>query len=640
MRALTTPKRPNLGAPTKFRLIAASLVVGFTTISVAALPAEVASAATDTVTNCSGSASTSGSLPAVVQSASPGDTVTFALSPSCSLITLASTIALKNFLTITGPGAGTLAVSGGGAVEVFSVPGVTASISGLTIEDGNVGGGGGGGILNTGTLTVTSSSISGNTAFTGGGILNNGTLTVTNSSISGNSSTGTTNNGGGGIYSTGSISVANSSVSGNTSGFDGGGVNQNSGTLTISASTVSGNSAGSGGGIFVGNSGGLSATNSTLSGNTAGSGGGIYSGGGPVNLIASTLSANGAGSIFTHGGTVNLAATIVANSTTSGSCGSFGGVFNDFGYNLNDDGSCGFSATNHSLSGVNPKLGHLQDNGGPTKTLAPELDSPVLDQIPLGTKANGATLCPGADQRGVTRPQGAECDIGAVELATGATTPQAIRFTSTPPSGATAEGPDYTVSATGGASGNPVIFSVDGSASAVCSVSGSVVTFIGAGTCTIDANQAGNASYSAAPQVQQSFSVGLEARAITSPNSATATTGTPFSFTVTTTGTPVPLITEKGKLPKGIKFTNNGNGTATVSGTPKKAGVNHLTLAATFGAGTTRYIVTQAFTLAIVAGSRPSPGPRLRAGRTLGEGTVPERPPTQRWHLRSDDAST
>jgi PKD repeat protein len=85
---------------------------------------------------------------------------------------------------------------------------------------------------------------------------------------------------------------------------------------------------------------------------------------------------------------------------------------------------------------------------------------------------------------------------------------QSISFTSVAPSAATVGGAPYTVNATGGGSGNPVTFAIDAASSSVCSISGSTVSFIGTGTCTIDANQAGNADYEPAPQVQQSFAVG------------------------------------------------------------------------------------------------------------------------------------
>ncbi|MFY9824126.1 MAG: hypothetical protein WAM82_22310 [Thermoanaerobaculia bacterium] len=84
---------------------------------------------------------------------------------------------------------------------------------------------------------------------------------------------------------------------------------------------------------------------------------------------------------------------------------------------------------------------------------------------------------------------------------------QTISFTSAPPAAATVGGPTYTVTATA-TSGLPIAFTIDASATSVCSISGSTVSFIGVGTCVIDANQAGNANYNAAPQVQQSFAVG------------------------------------------------------------------------------------------------------------------------------------
>jgi hypothetical protein len=84
---------------------------------------------------------------------------------------------------------------------------------------------------------------------------------------------------------------------------------------------------------------------------------------------------------------------------------------------------------------------------------------------------------------------------------------QTITFTSTPPSNATVAGPTYTVAVGGGESGKPVLTTIDATSKKVCSISGDIVSFIGAGTCTLDANQAGDANYKAAYQVQQSFKV-------------------------------------------------------------------------------------------------------------------------------------
>ncbi len=184
-----------------------------------------------------------------------------------------------------------------------------------------------------------------------------------------------------------------------------------------------------------------------------------------------------------------------------------------------------------------------------------------------------------------------------------AQTPQAITFTSHPPTPADVGG-TYTPTATGGASGNPVVFSIGASSTAgACTLSAGVVHFNGAGTCVIDANQAGNAAYTAAPTVAQSVTIGFSGPAITSANHTTATVGEFFTFHVTTTGGS-PKIKGKGKLAKGVKFVK-GTGSATITGTPTStkhksaAGNYQITITATFGKGKTKQVVTQLFTLQV-----------------------------------------
>jgi hypothetical protein len=359
------------------RLFAASLVTG--AVAVAVLPAQVAEAGTDVVTTCSGSASTAGSLPYEVTNAISGDTITFSVScPPASPITLASTIDLTENLTIDGPGPSAVAVTGGsgggsdgGSFDVES--GVTAAtISGLTVENGDAG--------------------------TGGGIYNDGILTVSDSTLSDNVAGGLEGQGGGGIYNDGILTVSDSTLSGNqggTHGRPGGGI-LNDGMLDVIDSTLVANVATAGAGISNEVGATANVTGSTLSGNAAppGDGGGIL-----------------------NDGTASLAATIVAESPSS-SGGDCAGTIIDAGYNLDDDGSCGFSPVNHSQSDVDPDLGPLQDNGGPTETEAPANvpGSPVLNQIPTGAVANSLTLCPGLDQTETYRPQGPECDVGAFEV--------------------------------------------------------------------------------------------------------------------------------------------------------------------------------------------------------------------------------
>jgi len=100
-----------------------------------------------------------------------------------------------------------------------------------------------------------------------------------------------------------------------------------------------------------------------------------------------------------------------------------------------------------------------------------------------------------------------------------ALTPQAITFMSTTPSGAVV-GNTYVVSATGGGSGNPVTFSIDSTTTSLCSISGPTVTFLAVGTCVIDANQAGSASFLPAPQAQQQVKVAQAPQTITFTSTA------------------------------------------------------------------------------------------------------------------------
>ncbi len=93
------------------------------------------------------------------------------------------------------------------------------------------------------------------------------------------------------------------------------------------------------------------------------------------------------------------------------------------------------------------------------------------------------------------------------------------------------------------------------------------------------------------------------AQAITSPNRTNTTAGTSFSFTVTTTGRTVPFITVKNDLPLHLRFHDNGDGTADIFGTARKAGIFHFKIRARFGRDTGKYVVTQGFTLNVVGDS-------------------------------------
>ena len=229
-----------------------------------------------------------------------------------------------------------------------------------------------------------------------------GSLTLNHLILSNGSGTS-----GGGIrnpFANGHLTLLNSTLSGNSAGA-GGGV-ASDGYLLVINSTLSGNSASRGGGIYSRNT--IVVSNSTLSGNVASMGGGIYSELGNVTVTNSTISANTASDNIS-GGILNLngAGPKVINSIVAGNNGG------DLRY-LPGAGSSG------NFIGGNPQLGALANNGGSTATMVPLPGSPVIDAI-------ACTSAPATDQRGVVRPQGVQCDIGAVEATPmEATSPPAI----------------------------------------------------------------------------------------------------------------------------------------------------------------------------------------------------------------------
>jgi aspartate 1-decarboxylase len=149
------------------------------------------------------------------------------------------------------------------------------------------------------------------------------------------------------------------------------------------------------------------------------------------------------------------------------------------------------------------------------------------------TFVHAGTCTIDADQAGSTYYSAAP---QAHQTFTVAKAPQAVTFTSTAPAAAVVGGPGYTPTATGGASGNPVTLTVDASTSATCSISGGVVTYQHAGSCTIDADQAGAMDYLAANQVQQSYAVGKGAQAISFTSTAPSNAKVGDTYSVTATG--------------------------------------------------------------------------------------------------------
>jgi hypothetical protein len=112
------------------------------------------------------------------------------------------------------------------------------------------------------------------------------------------------------------------------------------------------------------------------------------------------------------GTVVQLSNTIIANNGLFTDCAN--GPITSNGYNLDSDGSCSLMATG-DLSSMNPNLGPLQNNGGSTQTQALKSSSPAIDMGNLALPNGIIPACESSDQRGVARPQGADCDMGAYE---------------------------------------------------------------------------------------------------------------------------------------------------------------------------------------------------------------------------------
>lgn len=319
------------------------------------------------------------------------------------------------------PGGFADAIYNGGALSL-----VNSSLS------NNIGGLAGGGVYNNGTVTILSSTFTGNQSAIAGAIYNHGTLTIARSNFTDNKTTG---GGGAGIFNDGNVSVFTSMFSGNTTtGGSGGGLYNviyaqalvsrssfinngapgsfgggiaNEGQLTILADVFTGNyaSAALGGGIYSTSTNPTDITNSTFSGNFGGLAGGGFYISGPATVLNSTFYNNYPDGLSNNGtGDVNVKNTILASNSPV-NC--LGAIVTSLGNNLEDGSTCAFSGPG-DLSNTDPMLGPLEDNGGSTQTHALLYGSPAIN---AGTNDG----CPLTDQRGVKRPLLGICDIGAYE---------------------------------------------------------------------------------------------------------------------------------------------------------------------------------------------------------------------------------
>jgi predicted outer membrane repeat protein len=387
-------------------------------------------------------------------------------------VTLAKTLVLDETAgpeVIDGPGASVVTISGNNAVQVISVLGdSTATLSGLTVAEGNTNQGGGG-IDNGGVLTVTNCAFSNNsTTAAGGGIENDGTLSITSSTFLSNSA-----GFGGGIENERTLSVTGSTIESNTATFGGGIDNDENGTLTLTTTTFSSNSAtGRGGGIFNSGPSPLTVTGSTFSNNSARSGGGVflegdgadppitttvtdstftsdratgssassggggfYNDGGTLSISGSTLSGNrateGGGGIYASSGALAIIDSTVSGNSVTSSSGPGGGLYENGGtLNITNSTVAGNSAANFG-AGIDENAGTLEavnctiaDNTEPSTGdgfgggLNVDQGTATLDNtiIALNTDGTGASAAPDnlfLDGSGTVSPASANNLIGA-----------------------------------------------------------------------------------------------------------------------------------------------------------------------------------------------------------------------------------
>ena len=415
----------------------------------------------------------------IAANADSGDFIAFAGGVT-GTITLGSSLTISSSMTITGPGSGSLAVSGNDSVRVLYIQNsANVSISSLTISHGKVIDDYGGAIYNAGTLALDHVIVTNNQALNstqygfGGGIGNYGTLTITNSTLSYNTAQfeggaiynyfgaglsmtnvivdhnqALTGGGGGlsirGIASGQPVALDNVSITNNSSADYGGGMYSDD-SLAITNSLLANNtSAGWDGGLFIDDSGGgvppvtITLTNITVTGNSAASGAGgmhftLTQAASSVTLNNATVANNqisgtsGSGGITASGsGITNVENTIIAGNTSSGTstANDCSGTINSQDYNLiqTTSGCTINGTTTHNVTGVSAGLSALAQNDGFTETMALQWNSPAVDAGNPATPGSGGNSCAALDQRGHTRPKDgngdgtAVCDIGAFEL--------------------------------------------------------------------------------------------------------------------------------------------------------------------------------------------------------------------------------
>jgi predicted outer membrane repeat protein len=508
------------------------------------------------------------------------------------------TLNIYGNINIVGPGANLLTISGAKTYRIVYLGSAltAAAISGLSFSNGSADETGGA-IKSSGTLTISGCSFTDNTApNTGGGAIAAwGTTTITASTFTGNTAFGDDFVSGGAIMNDASVlTVIDSTFSGNiiTGYFNGGAISNHSGTAKIINSTFSGNKAGH---------------------DVAGNGGAIENDSYSTLLVVNSIFAgNYAGA---NGGAINN------DNPNSGSVTESNNVFYGNTVGLHGSDVYGVTLSSTDITGVATQLATLGSYGGATQTMIPLPGSAAIC-------AGSATLTGGAatDQRGFPRlnttytnyNSSTPCvDLGAVQ-----TNYTAVAFVQQPTNTLvnTAISPSPTVTVletntnasapnnTDAVNGVPITLSYSGGSGEIGGTltektSGGVATFSGlkpnipGSNFTLSVGTGGDGLEVVSGTTLHATSNGFEvtdAPAITSANHAAFTVGVSSSFTVKTTGVPVPAISESGALPAGVTLTDNGNGTATLGGIPTTGGTFNLTITASNGVSPN---ATQSFTL-------------------------------------------
>lgn len=387
----------------------------------------------------------------IIGSSTPGATIIDASGTDRAFDIFWDVTASISHLTIINGSADT-----GGAV--FVRPNSTLSVSNATFSN-NTATKNGGAIYNyEGTLTVTASTFNANEAAkNGGAIISSGILTISDCTIFNNVAAGaipgiglgggiatfgttavtaisrcTINNnfayhGGGGVYNASSTAIDNTTIDSNWASVDGGGLFSFLGTATVTNSILSNNTVEQFGGGGIYHEAEVNLTNVTISGNTAGWGAGILAYSGPLNITNTTITDNTAtgeqssAGILLHHSTATISNSIIAKQNATTDSNGYDcaispdgtGALTSKGYNIESGPpsfcvlcTCEFTAAG-DLQNTDPLLEALADNGGNTQTHKLATGSPAIDS---------GSCVSAKDQRGMTRPQGSGCDIGAFEL--------------------------------------------------------------------------------------------------------------------------------------------------------------------------------------------------------------------------------